>query len=334
MGFSTLLIWYLHAGSAFFSKAPEFLRITENYIGRMGIIGVDIFLFLSGFGLFYSMAGQMEKGGLSAQYCLSFYRRRFMRIFEVFLPVSIIIAFLDGWSFTEFLSNVSGWTAISSNVYVHLWYIWCILLFYLLFPLMFICLMKTQHKALSLGAVIAAEIVLMFACRGFVREDFYIILTRLPIFELGIYFAYLHRSGTFSPRLVWPAAMTAMLIGIVYTFLLLEKDLPVILHSQTALGNILVTPGLVMLLAWLFSKLNDENILLRILNFYGMISLEFYCWHEFIDIKVVELIQLEGAKGNLLADFVSIGLSTLLSWLTHLCVKKVRMLSEKKKVAV
>lgn len=291
-----------------------------------------MFLFLSGFGLFYSMAGQMDKGGLSAKYYLSFYRRRFVRIFEVFLPISVIIALLDGWSFTEFLSNVSGWTAISQNVYVHLWYIWCILLFYLLFPLMFNCLMRTKRKALWLAIVIAAEIILMFACRGFVRADFYIILTRLPIFELGIYFACLQRSGTFRPRIVWPAAMAAMPFGLVYCFFLFERNLPVLLHSQSAFANILTAPGLVMLLTWLFSKLDDKNTVLRILNFYGMISLEFYCWHEFIDIKVVEIIQIEGAKGNLLADFVSIALSTLLSWLTHLCVKKVRKLAEKKKL--
>ena len=81
MGIATLMIIICHSCA---SKVimPSFLA----YLFRFGNIGVDIFLFLSGIGLYYSLS----KNNLSSKEdYTSFYKRRFYRIYIPYLIVFI-----------------------------------------------------------------------------------------------------------------------------------------------------------------------------------------------------------------------------------------------------
>ena len=57
---------------------------------RMGNIGVDIFLFLSGIGLWFSWEGMSNKPGTFSRRWLDFYARRLRRVYPAWLVVATL----------------------------------------------------------------------------------------------------------------------------------------------------------------------------------------------------------------------------------------------------
>ena len=82
-GISSLLIILFHSGSLNFTEllGTNIISNILNYIKTTGNIGVEIFLFLSGIGLYFS---------ISKNNLLQYYKNRFIRI----IPTFIIIVFL------------------------------------------------------------------------------------------------------------------------------------------------------------------------------------------------------------------------------------------------
>lgn len=118
MGWSIVWIMMLHFG--FYTLKPL------GFVAQYGYAGVDIFLFVSGFGLFYSL----DKKPL----LLSFYRKRLIRIFPAYYLVGAfasIIVFHD--TILQYLfrySTIGFWTG---GAYFE-WYVPSLLLLYLLAP--------------------------------------------------------------------------------------------------------------------------------------------------------------------------------------------------------
>ncbi len=62
----------------------------------------------------------------------------------------------------------------------------------------------------------------------------------------------------------------------------LPRYVPAVRSSNCCIPNILISLGLCPLLGILFSFLRDKNIILKILGFFGSVSLEMYCIQEWI----------------------------------------------------
>lgn len=77
MGFSILWIMAYHSGISF-SAIPVFGALLNNFRSN-GFGGVDIFLFLSGFGLYRALSRRPGQ--------LAFYKRRLARVMPAYLPV-------------------------------------------------------------------------------------------------------------------------------------------------------------------------------------------------------------------------------------------------------
>lgn len=121
----------------------SYMLVTENrYLFPLSIaagVGVDIFLFMSGFGL---TIGLMKKR-MSA---LEFYRRR---LIKVFIPLWIVLLLLFAadalvlqryYPLTYMLRSMLGWfpdAAGFEDVNSPFWYITWLLMFYVLLPLLF-----------------------------------------------------------------------------------------------------------------------------------------------------------------------------------------------------
>jgi peptidoglycan/LPS O-acetylase OafA/YrhL len=121
MGFAIIWFFLYHFGS-FIN-----IYIINEFCG-IGYGGVDIFIFLSGFGLFFSMS----KTSIS-----QFYKKRFWRIFPAYFVV-VALSFLlqQKFDITKFLITISTlgfWIPWRGNIYYE-WYIPSIVLLYLLFP--------------------------------------------------------------------------------------------------------------------------------------------------------------------------------------------------------
>lgn len=147
---------------------------------RYGYIGVDIFLFLSGFGLCFSI----EKNSIR-----QFYLNRFRRIIplywlQIIIELFIAVVIGGGGNFpTERLPSFLGLPVIEEGLPLSNWYVSAIILFYLLFPL----LVRVVRRY-PLGTLLSTYSVATLLLSVFPKMPWYYdcIVSRLSVFELGI----------------------------------------------------------------------------------------------------------------------------------------------------
>lgn len=144
-----------------------------------GYLGVDVFLFLSGYGLCFSFRNNPL--GI-------FYKRRLLRILPLYwVMVSLcllILFFLKApfsWKDGLFCYlTLSFWNV--GNVFIE-WYLCALLLLYILFPLFFVICRRVNDGLLLFLSLIA---VIVFASMTNFEWQFYCAFSRIPIFLLGI----------------------------------------------------------------------------------------------------------------------------------------------------
>ncbi len=124
-----------------------------------GYGGVDIFLFLSGFGLYFSMS----KKNVTVR---QFYKKRFCRILPEFwlflLGLFIVSMNFDFHSFCWLIyraTTIGYW--IPGTPYT-LWYISCILFFYLIFPPYFRLFKKKGIVVPGLAVLIGIILIIIY----------------------------------------------------------------------------------------------------------------------------------------------------------------------------
>ena len=174
MGIASLLVLMSH-----FIIFPDnkYISVLQSH----GIIGVDIFLFLSGFGLCSSLQRNDN--------ILTFYRKRLIRIFSVFLPLSLIYVFLTFENVEGAVLNMTTLGYWVGHDYLE-WYTPAILFLYVLFP----CFYKLCDKAkplqsgLYVSTIFYYGVVFLF-CKQ-IGQEYLFFIYRIPIFLIGC-FSYL-----------------------------------------------------------------------------------------------------------------------------------------------
>lgn len=156
-----------------------FALLTRAYDGAIGSVGVDIFLFLSGFGIFYSLSSSPRAGG--------FYRKRFRRVLLPYLLVGAVYWFLRdivlqhaSWgTFCYDWSTLSFW----GNGTKAYWYIALLCPLYLLAPWV-----GTRRPALILALMLASLLLSLLLARCAPRwfGETEIAWLRIPAFWTGM----------------------------------------------------------------------------------------------------------------------------------------------------
>ena len=133
-GFAIMAIIFVHIGYGL-AQGTNFLFPLSILAG----VGVNLFLFFSGYGLTYSAMSKDESR-------LSFYTRRLPRLYIPFWVVLVTLFLLDhfltfgNYSFSYIAQSLAG-IFTNANMYSDinspLWYFTLILFYYLLFPLVF-----------------------------------------------------------------------------------------------------------------------------------------------------------------------------------------------------
>lgn len=151
-------------------------------------IGVEIFVLLSGLGLYFSFRKNSD--------VQRFYKKRFIRIlvpYGIFGCVAwlvlTVISKKDFWYYIYNFSLMSFWN--SGNVM--LWYIAFILVMYLAFPLIF-AIINSEHSGRNTLITLAIMYLILFACENnstSIYSDVEIALWRMPVFVVGTYFGKL-----------------------------------------------------------------------------------------------------------------------------------------------
>lgn len=161
-----------------------------NDIVKIGSFGVEIFLFVSSFGLYYAYSKNSD--------LVRFYYRRFIRI----LPAFIIIV-VTAQLFRE-ASEVYNWRFWLKELLDN-WFISFILLMYVVFPVFYWPQKKNLYFPLGLSIVVSVLLSCYFILRGNgnITAVPMLMSQRLPIFALGM----LAADERFKMNLHWGGAV-------------------------------------------------------------------------------------------------------------------------------
>lgn len=243
MGISILLVVLFHAFSWIY-----------NPIGALniGYVGVDLFMFFSGFGLTFSF----EKNKI-----LHFYKNRLSRIYPLYF-LAIVITYLvlchKVWALDDLLYNLLSlgfYTKGGTQRYD--WYLESLFTLYLLFPI-FYYFSKLKYAALLLTFLLACFVLHQFDVSWW-YECF---IGRLPIFLYGIMFSKCYKSVKY--------------IGVLGILLYV----PCRLYISQFLASSLLVIAIIFMLCFLASILKPS--VRNALDVVGKYTLEIYIANLFI----------------------------------------------------
>ena len=292
-----------------FFHIPEILDVTWlAFVKKLGYGGVDLCLFASGVGCFYSLQKDPDPG--------RFIVRRFWRLAPVYL---LFMAFWIPWKWfagqltiPNVIGNIFGIQYLTALDLEFNWYVSAIIVFYFLAPYLkaFLDVASARGKALML-------LVLLVLVIPFWKSGVYIIfVTRLPVFYMGMMFA----SGSEEDRVVRPWQMVvgtaAMVVGfrfLGYAF----REIPDTLwrYGVAWVPFVAIAPPMCVLLsggAALLERIPGGKWITSLLSWVGGYSFEIYLLH----ISMVEILEKRLAGSGL-------GKSRYLIWAAAVAVMMV-----------
>ena len=269
-GFAALWIMFFH----FCTRVPPtgILEIVSG-IQEAGSSGVEIFLVLTGMGLYQSMKRTPS--------VVTFYKKRFLR---VFLPSFIVMAVyhltVDD-SFVAYLSSVTFFGYwFGADV---IWYIPFILTMYLIYPLLYKIQIK---KPRILYGLLLLSVVLSFAVET-VGLDMNLLrgISRIPIFIFGCILApCVEKKKQIPGWFLFAAVITTVLMALPWYFTQADRRFYFCYYyfyrSFLYAGYAIVSILIVTLLAQWISKHSSMHFLYQFFAFCGKISLEIYLLYE------------------------------------------------------
>jgi peptidoglycan/LPS O-acetylase OafA/YrhL len=291
MGIAILWVVLFHLPDL--TKNASFLDSLIMFIQSIGYAGVDIFFFLSGFGLTF--------GWLRKQYKVSeFYQRRILRILPTYWLWMFLLCIGQITITRDF--KVRGWIAdlfgigfLANKSYNH-WFIPSIIICYLIFPLLIRLIEKTcENSKINSTRILLLSIlpplIISLALILIGANNLLIFSTRLPNFILGCFIAYfyLNRNENKINGKLFSFSLLALMFGIGSFLLYLTYTLTTNDLRQTYglwwYPFIFLTFPLCLTLASLmdWTKINTPifiiSPLMALLRFCGKYSLEIYLMH-------------------------------------------------------
>ena len=278
-GIATLWIAWFHSYDLIFTvnEKISFMNLGNliSWIQYIGNCGVDIFLLLSGAGLYFSFSKNPDLP--------SFWRKRLLRV----LPSSVIAAFI----FSCFTGSPNIWIFLARITFLDFylcktqvpifWYVSAILLFYLLFPLFFKIIEKYRYLGLTLIIVISVIItMIVFFTLPEMFNQWEMLLARIPVFATGIVLGQvIERDIKISNVMV----LLICLIGVIYfggmmiTINVLPEEYLFLRHYLYLPFSILF----VIIISFVRSHI-EVAFIVKPLEFLGIYSLEVYLIHPII----------------------------------------------------
>ena len=319
MGFAALWIFFFHEWQVISENHLRILWV-ETFIKRIGFCGVDIFLFLSGIGLTYSI----EK----SKNIFSFYYKRIKRIILPFIVTALLYYRPYGWTPELFWRNVLCISFYRTSMYAFLWFVPAILTFYLFSPLYYRFFKRSSGKIrFTLCALIVWLICSLFAADR-MRYDLFGFTNRIPVFIIGILVGWLtQKSHPVFDRLTWKLLTLMFLLGLYLSYLSIYQDMYILVPvSNCCVPNLLMSISISFLLSGFLYILNEKHYLrflekglTRLLSFFGMFTLEFYCIQELMGDLILPRIL--GQYSNLTVNIILFAVVTVVALVMHYILK-------------
>lgn len=295
LGLSAILIMLFHFH--LWQLFPEFTK----YVLRFAFGAVDIFLFLSGVGLCYSMNKNES--------ILSFYSRRFSKIYPSFAMVTVITLLIGHKTVLSMIflfTGITYWLAPFFNVDAGFWYISLIIPLYVVFPYLY------RFSKSASGFQSLCMLTICFALPyivHFMWDNCYdYALTRITPFLLGV---ILYSNRNKITNMGVPLITVSIIFFVIlnaYSALSGGANIHKTLIQLSMLG--LIAPGFSLIFCISISKC--PQFIRKILNWFGLMSLELY---------MVHLTLYHWIKTPLLLFFLSIVVSYLI-WIVSRKIQK------------
>ena len=312
---------YLNDTISYYIKS-DFIAEPLKFFRGTGNVGVDMFLFLSGIGLYFSFTKD--------SHVLSFWKKRLMRV----LPSAFLIA-----TFYFSLRYVNGRFSSGPLYYVLretflyffvkgervFWFISLILLMYLVFPIFYKIIDK--WKAWGMIGLVAVIVVGTFAVRAIapgVYSNVEIALCRIPVFVIGIWAGrFVMEKKEIDRRWLWLvlAVAVGMLVLMANYNVIVKAIVPgytkemetmyifIYRYAACPLGI-----ALVVLDSFICTELRHRgkaNLLRNFFEFVGMYSMEYYMIYLNIN-HYLERIYKIGPRQEIMLYFGSFVVSLVL----------------------
>lgn len=269
LGFAMVWILFVHSGF-------EFSFMPLIYFQMWGYAGVDICLFASGIGCYYSLSKDPD--------ILNFMKRRVRRLAPAYLcfiiPWLIFQSFTSPFPFPIILGNLLGIQHLTGLWGSFNWYISALILYYLLAPY-FKALVDRTEKALVHAVIVVGLMVISIPF--WTVNPYIIIMSRLGILYLGMLLAKHSQRGDSIGRnglIAILFAMTAGFAGLDFCYRYLTDYLWS--HGLYWYPCTFTTPGLCILISLAASALEKRSFtrwVTKGLSFLGTYSFEIYLLH-------------------------------------------------------
>lgn len=312
MGLQIILIIAFHfAGDAYYTRDSRIIQLFYKYIRSSG---VDMFLLLSGIGLYFSWKKKPEPR--------VFYIKRYTRIL---IPYFIIA--IPAWLWLDIFFEHRGWLIFAQDLFFvtfftegerWFWYVLMAAICYWICPRMFDIVesasdrISSQMRILLLCVTSTIVLVLLQLYHSELYSCISIAVSRIPAFLIGVLLGKAVYDKRTIPRrhiylmaflavvIAWPLQMvTAKIIG-VYSLAFLNYALSLLF---------------ILVLIWLTSGKNVwmnrlHNFVVKVLEWFGKYTLELYLTH--VAVRLV-MKRLELPTYRLSYEAVLVLISVLLS---------------------
>ena len=300
-GIATLWIMLFHSGMLNLEPVISSQKVFDiiNTIKNFGNCGVDIFLILSGLGLYFSYSKNPKT--------VEFYKRRFVRILpSVMIAIIIYYAIIGNLTLKQYINRIFLLSFFNEKDY-NFWYFSLIVVLYLIYPFIHLSIKKFNLKALLLYliAIYTFNTILMNT-NNEVYEIYEIALTRLPSFFVGVYLGKkVYEKKEISKK--WIYLFLGIFISI---FILFYTGL---LENYFFIKRYLYCPFSISLIFIISNIKERDNILRRFLIWIGSYSMEIYLIYENLARIVNEKIKIFTFNDNTYISFyISIAVLTII----------------------
>lgn len=272
-GLATLLIIVFHSNKLNEASSVDLVNRIFNIPLTYGSIGVDIFLLLSGVGLYFSFSSNED--------VKEFYYRRAVRLLPALLIVSLVFSII-GVILGEFniLQGVLSVLLLSFWIYGDrtFWYFSLLLVLYAVYPIVYRILKKYKFRGLVFLILIwSLAIIGLFKLNHDAFLIYEIALTRVYVFLIGAWIGeYIKNKKELNYYVVlFSSVIMILLFSII---ILLNSDR---LNEHVYILRLLYCPlsvALVIFLSIVIPK--KESFINTVLIWYGGLSCEMYLLYE------------------------------------------------------
>jgi len=271
MGIAILWIVFFHSKI----NVPSSILMS---LKNLGFGGVDICLFASGIGCYYSLC---KDAGI-----VRFLKRRFVRIIPTYWCVlslwTMFVIFTRGIPWYAILGNLLCVQDLTNRGNGFNWYLSAVWILYILAPCM-----KDIIERISSWKNFSVSVLLLvlFSFPFWHSDSFIIVVTRIPIFFIGMYFAKLGKSEACLSKMIIAVSVIAALGGtIVLKYFTGRFSEYLWSCGLWWYPFILITPGFCIIISVIFeyiSSFKSGRAIAKVLSVIGGYSFEIYLLHIF-----------------------------------------------------